>query len=303
MSLVEIATQAWGNAWRLSRTNGPFVPNVSARLEIDNLDGSPATVYAENDPDGDTLTGAELDADEQGVWPGWVEQGAYLLTEPVDGTPRRVEAVSAESVLSVESDSAALKARNLSGTGSPEGAVAASPGATYQQTNGVEGATLWVKETGTGNTGWRLMRRTFPCTLELFGPEPRAAHAMQGDALQTSYGFQSGALSASVQTLVPEVAITARLIFARWLLVWTPNATGCGVELIHADSGPTNITQAAEFTNRSEVTPLAQAVTVTSVLEPIIAAGARKFVGHRLKGDGAVGPLIYASRVELLFEG
>lgn len=39
----------------------------------------------------------------------------------------------------------------LSGSGSPEGVVTANPGTTYWDTTG---QSLWVKDTGTGNTGW-----------------------------------------------------------------------------------------------------------------------------------------------------
>jgi hypothetical protein len=39
----------------------------------------------------------------------------------------------------------------LSGTGSPEGVTTANPGATYFDT---ASASLWAKQTGTGNTGW-----------------------------------------------------------------------------------------------------------------------------------------------------
>lgn len=38
-----------------------------------------------------------------------------------------------------------------SGTGSPEGVVTAIPGSTYVD---VSNGNLWVKQTGTGNTGW-----------------------------------------------------------------------------------------------------------------------------------------------------
>ncbi len=44
----------------------------------------------------------------------------------------------------------------LSGTGSPEGVVAGEVSAIYRQTDGVDGKTLWRKETGAGNTGWTL---------------------------------------------------------------------------------------------------------------------------------------------------
>jgi len=51
---------------------------------------------------------------------------------------------------SVEVNGAALR----SGTGSPEGAVVASVGSLYLRTDGGAGTTLYVKESGTGNTGW-----------------------------------------------------------------------------------------------------------------------------------------------------
>ena len=40
------------------------------------------------------------------------------------------------------------------GTGSPEGFVSAGIGSTYRRADGAAGTTFYVKETGTGNTGW-----------------------------------------------------------------------------------------------------------------------------------------------------
>lgn len=40
------------------------------------------------------------------------------------------------------------------GTGSPEGVVAAPVGTLYRRLDGGAGSTLYVKESGTGNTGW-----------------------------------------------------------------------------------------------------------------------------------------------------
>lgn len=42
----------------------------------------------------------------------------------------------------------------FTGSGSPEGAVTAEPGSIYTNTAGGAGTTLYVKETGSGNTGW-----------------------------------------------------------------------------------------------------------------------------------------------------
>ncbi len=47
---------------------------------------------------------------------------------------------------------------HLSGTGSPEGVVTATPGSTWLQTDAttdVKGWIRWIKATGTGNTGWQ----------------------------------------------------------------------------------------------------------------------------------------------------
>lgn len=41
------------------------------------------------------------------------------------------------------------------GLGSPEGVVTASVGAIYQRTDGAASTTLYVKESGTGNVGWK----------------------------------------------------------------------------------------------------------------------------------------------------
>jgi hypothetical protein len=47
-----------------------------------------------------------------------------------------------------------LQGRLLSGSGSPEGVVTAPVGTLYLRDDGGAGTTLYVKESGTGNTGW-----------------------------------------------------------------------------------------------------------------------------------------------------
>jgi hypothetical protein len=42
----------------------------------------------------------------------------------------------------------------LSGTGSPEGVVTARVGTLYRRLDGGANTTLYVKESGTGDTGW-----------------------------------------------------------------------------------------------------------------------------------------------------
>ena len=43
---------------------------------------------------------------------------------------------------------------DLAGAGSPEGAKSAPVGSTYRRTDGGAGTSFYVKESGTGNTGW-----------------------------------------------------------------------------------------------------------------------------------------------------
>jgi hypothetical protein len=45
----------------------------------------------------------------------------------------------------------------ISGTGSPEGVVTASPKKLYMDDSGTAGNILYIKKTGTGNTGWILV--------------------------------------------------------------------------------------------------------------------------------------------------
>ena len=47
--------------------------------------------------------------------------------------------------------------RFYTGTGTPNGVVVASPGSVYLNIAGGASNTLWVKETGTSNTGWRAV--------------------------------------------------------------------------------------------------------------------------------------------------
>ena len=44
------------------------------------------------------------------------------------------------------------------GQGSPEGVISARVGTLYQRTDGGAGTTLYVKESGTGNTGWKAVQ-------------------------------------------------------------------------------------------------------------------------------------------------
>jgi len=44
----------------------------------------------------------------------------------------------------------------IQGTGSPEGVIVADIGQRYMNTTGASGSVLYIKQTGSGNTGWVL---------------------------------------------------------------------------------------------------------------------------------------------------
>lgn len=48
----------------------------------------------------------------------------------------------------------ALDERFKTGEGSPEGVVTANPGCIFQRTDGGASTSLYIKTSGTGNTGW-----------------------------------------------------------------------------------------------------------------------------------------------------
>lgn len=72
--------------------------------------------------------------------------GNVDLATPVNG-----EVITYNSATQVWTDSGV---RMFSGTGSPEGVVTAPVGALYTRTDGGAASTLYVKESGAGNTGW-----------------------------------------------------------------------------------------------------------------------------------------------------
>ena len=54
-------------------------------------------------------------------------------------------------------DAGSPTAYELRGTGMPNGVVSAPPGTYYTDTAGTNGAWRWLKKSGTGNTGWRVI--------------------------------------------------------------------------------------------------------------------------------------------------
>ena len=121
----------------------------------------------------------------------------------------------------------------------------------------------------------------------------------------TTYGFPGAALTASTIQWYAGSFTGRRLKYARWLLAWNPQAATAataGVRLIHADAGPTNITQFAEITRGSRTTPIVDAVEVTTELNALLDAQVNKTIAHQARGDGTAGCDIYLSELELVWD-
>ena len=75
---------------------------------------------------------------------------------------------------------------DVEGTGTPEGNVTGGPGSIFRRTDGADGTTLYIKSTGTGNTGWDAVpyyeEGTFSATVTFATP---------GD-LSVAYSNQAG---------------------------------------------------------------------------------------------------------------
>lgn len=88
----------------------------------------------------------------------WGEVVTDLLVEST-GDPTSFAALAAAAqaaAADAEAAADAITAAFPRGTGSPEGVVTASVGTRYTDTAATTGAILWVKTTGTGNTGWKV---------------------------------------------------------------------------------------------------------------------------------------------------
>lgn len=72
-------------------------------------------------------------------------------------TPAVIGTLDSVGVLRLRNDiviDSTNNVRIITGTATPEGAVTAGVGSTFHRRNGASGTTLYIKESGTGNTGW-----------------------------------------------------------------------------------------------------------------------------------------------------
>ena len=133
--------QVSGTARSVYNTRLPNTPYVVTNVAT----GAAVSIYSDADL---TTVIASPRSDYNGVYRFYVPSGTYSIAftsaiagEPADNPPN----------FTVRR---AVLTRVLSGLGSPEAAVTAPVGTLYTREDGSTSTTLYVKETGVGNTGW-----------------------------------------------------------------------------------------------------------------------------------------------------
>lgn len=135
----------------------PIGPDVLSQPLNDNF---AALNSAKMENTGDTMTG-NLSIEKE--FPSLVlnDTSAGGTFSAITGYSGRISArlggnSSVNEVLGIMTDGLLFPGnrRIIFGSGNPNGNVAAQPGSIYLNTSGGASTTIWVKESGTGNTGW-----------------------------------------------------------------------------------------------------------------------------------------------------
>lgn len=102
-----------------------------------------------------------VDPDGIGGEPEWMKVTAYTAAAATctveraqQGSTARAHASGVEWVHTLAPSEAELLSLMSTGAGTPEGAVTATVGSLFLRSDGGASTTLYVKESGTGNTGW-----------------------------------------------------------------------------------------------------------------------------------------------------
>lgn len=148
-------------------------------------------------------------------------------------------------------------------------------------------------------------RYTQQLVLELFGPEPRAANALQGDLSIVTYTAPGDAFSASTHILEP--TMTGEVVRAYWDVAWNPQgAENCGIQLIQFKEGPSEIKELAQLTGKTASTPIHESKILTTEIAALWkeaqTLNSARFLGHRIKASASPAkvPIIFMSRLVIL---
>lgn len=125
-----------------------FSGRQSGGTDDDNVVLGVLTSYVVDATDGTETARVQISATTSGVLAQEANIGDGVQLGTPTGGAKGVGTLNAQSGVYVDNIPV------LSGSGTPEGARSAPVGALYLRTDGGAGSTLYVKQSGTGNTGW-----------------------------------------------------------------------------------------------------------------------------------------------------
>jgi hypothetical protein len=216
-----------------ARIGGAVVIEQSSALFAANLFGSGATIDLQVGAGGNGVSGVSIDASN-------VHSGATITSAAnaachivrEQGTNGTYDLVN--RLFGPDAGAAATGLRTVVGSGvNPEGNVTAGPGSTYTCSAGGNAPALWVKETGTGNTGWRSYRGLYGTAV--YNP----ANLVDGAGVTTTVTVTGAALgdyaSASFGLDLQGITFTSWVSAANTVSVRFQNETGGAIDLGNSD--------------------------------------------------------------------
>jgi hypothetical protein len=140
----------------------------------------------------------------------------------------------------------------------------------------------------------------YPFHMHLFAPVQ-----IEGALVHTptnQWAWPGEALSASTGHLAFRYGFPP-VTFARAIIVWSPGSVNNGIRIVHADDGPTNITEMGrKISTESTQSPRAHGIILTDQLNELVNNKVSKHVGYQVIGDGT--PMtIYEVTLEITFGG
>jgi len=166
-------------------------------------------------------------------------------------------------------DLALMSGLRLSGTGSPEGVVAAPIGTLYSRTDGSAGTSLYVKESGSGNTGW----------LPIAGSSTASSTGTFTGTLTGCTTSPTGALDWSLEGDVVTLEIPA--------IAATSNTTAATITGMPAGIRPVAAQSCIGITQDNGVTAIAKLIVETSGVITLHVGVSATFTNTGTKGVGA----------------
>lgn len=124
-----------------------------------------------------------------------------------------------------------------------------------------------------------------------------------GTADGAAFAFPGSALTASSFRLRGDL-ISRPILSAKWIIVWNPNTTSgyTAVRLVKGDDGPANLVELGRVQHNNYTSPKVDVIDITPALQDIALNKLYKQILQQTAGNGANGPLIYASWIEIVWE-